>query len=93
MGAGCWSGWVGGGWLEASALGWAGGVDGVAVSVDEVVVVVPAEGGEVVGVVVPRGGVPGDVVGLESVAGLAAVGGAGLVSGEDVASEAGWDGA
>ncbi len=37
--------------MEASALGWTVGVDLVAVAVDDHMVVVPAENGEVVGVV------------------------------------------
>ena len=73
-------------------LGWGVGVDGVAEAVDDAVVVVPAEGGEVVGLVGSAGGLVGDVVGLEAVAGCASVDGAGVVSGEDVAADAGWDG-
>ena len=44
-------GWVGssGGWEESESVGWGVGVDSVAVSVDNHLVVVPAEEGEVVG--------------------------------------------
>ena len=65
------------GFEEASSLGWAVGVDSVSVAVDDHMVVVPTEGGEVVGVVGAASRFWGDVVGLEPVAGLASVGGAG----------------
>lgn len=70
------------------------GVDLVAVAVDYHMVVVPAQRGEVVGIVGSALGCGGDVVGLEPVAALAAVGGAGtLVPVEDEPFEFGWDGA
>jgi hypothetical protein len=62
------------------------------VAVDEGVVVVPAEGGEVVGVVVPALVAGGDVVGLEPVGGGAAFDHTSCVAGEDEAAESGWDG-
>lgn len=88
------SGWcVFVGFEELSALGWCVGVDLVAVAVDDHVVVVPAEGGEVVGVV-GAALVPGDdVVGFESVAAGASGDGAGAVALGHESADVGWDGA
>jgi hypothetical protein len=62
------------GWDE-SAPAWCGvGVDGVAVAVDDDVVVEPAQEGEVVGVVRSAVDSSSDVVGLEAVAAGATVG-------------------
>ena len=55
-----------------SAVDRAGGVDPVAVSVDGDVVVVPAEGGQVVGMMVAAVLPFFDVVGLEAVGAVAA---------------------
>ncbi len=57
---------------EASSVGWAVGVEGHAHLVDGDVVVVPAEGDEIVGIVSPVVVALLDVVGLESVAAGAA---------------------
>ncbi len=54
-------------------------------------VVVPAEGGEVVGVGCPVLGPGGLVVGLEPISGDAAVGAASSVTPEDGPAEFGWD--
>jgi hypothetical protein len=59
-----------------SAVDGAGGVDPVAEAVDGDVVVVPAQGGEVVGIVVAAVGTLADVVGLEPVAAVASLDGA-----------------
>jgi len=56
-----------------AAVDGAGGVDPVAESVDGDVVVVPAEGDQVVGVVVAAVGSWADVVGLEPVAAVASL--------------------
>lgn len=75
---------------EFSVVGWAVGVDLVAELVDDVVVVVPAEEGEVVGVVGAAGVAGDDVVGLEAVsAGASGDGADALVAVVDVAAD-GW---
>jgi hypothetical protein len=51
----------------------------------------PAQGGEVVGVVAATVGAVLEVVGLEPVPGPTSVDGAPTVSGEDEATESGWD--
>jgi len=68
------------------------GVDLVAEAVDGDVVVVPAEGDEVVGVVVAAVGTLADVVGLEPVAAVAIDGALVLVSPGDVAVDVAGDG-
>ena len=69
------------------------GVDLVAEAVDGDVVVVPAEGDEVVGVVVAAVGTLADVVGLEPVAAVASFDGASvLVPPGDVAADVAGDG-
>ena len=66
------------GWAEESSpLGWRFRVDAVAHPVDHDVMVEPAQGGEIGGVVVAAVGSPSYVVGLEPVVARAAVGGAG----------------
>ena len=71
---------------------WGGGIYAKPVPVDDHVVMKPTEGGEIRRVVRPALGFWGDVVGLEPVAGLAAVGGAGAsVAVEDEPSQFGWD--
>ena len=77
--------------MQSASLGWTGGVDAVAVAVDGDVVVEPAEGGEVVGVVVASACPGVDVVGLEPVAAGAAVDGAATVAPQHVAAGGGWD--
>ncbi len=73
-------------------MGWCGGVDGESSAVDHNVVVVPAQGGEVVCVGWSALGPGVDVVGLEPVSADAAFDGADAsVSVEDEAAEAGWD--
>ncbi len=74
-------GWVGAGvgWVEAAAVGWCVGIDGVALLVDDDVVVEPAQQGEVGGVVGAVLGSGEDVVDFEAVAARAAVCGAGSV--------------
>jgi hypothetical protein len=64
------------GFEELSAVDGGLGVDLVAEAVDGDVVVVPAEGDEVVGVVVAAVGTLADVVGLEPVAAVASLDGA-----------------
>ena len=54
-------------------MGWGVGVESAALPVDHDLVVVPAEGGQVVGVVAAAGAERSEVVGLESVAGPAPV--------------------
>ena len=57
------------------------GVDAHASAVYGDVVVPPAQGGEIVGCVVPSLGCGGDVVDFESVCGVASVDGASVVAG------------
>ncbi|HKY49543.1 MAG TPA: hypothetical protein VJQ79_16350, partial [Acidimicrobiia bacterium] len=81
------------GFVESAAVDRGGGVDGVAVSVDGYVVVVPAEGDEVVGVVVAAVLSFFDVVGLEPVAAVASFDRTlVLVSEGDVAADGAGDG-
>jgi hypothetical protein len=77
--------------LEAESAWWCVGFDVISHTVDDDVVVVPAEGGEVVGICASALG-PGDVVvGLEPVAGDASVGCAAAVAVEDESPKFGWD--
>ena len=68
------------------------GVDAKAHPVDDPVVMKPTQGGEILGVVVSAPGTVFDVMGLEPVAGAAAVDGAGLVSCQHEAPYARWEG-
>ena len=80
-----------GGCLEAESSGRGGWLDGVAHTVDDDVVVVPAEGGEVVGVGSTVLGPGGLVVGLEPISADASVCAASSVTVEDCPAEFGWD--
>jgi hypothetical protein len=80
------------GFEELSAVDGGLGVDPVGEAVDGDVVVVPAEGDEVVGVVVAAVGTLADVVGLEPVAAVAIDGALVLVSPGDVAVDVAGDG-
>ena len=81
------------GFEELSAVDGGLGVDLVAEAVDGDVVVVPAEGDQVVGVVVAAVGSLADVVGLEPVAAVASFDGTSvLVSPGDVAADVAGDG-
>ncbi len=63
----------------------------VAACVDCYVVVVPAQGGEVVWFVAAAMGPRDDVVGLEAVSALTSVNGAAVVPEQDRISDGGWD--
>ena len=86
--------WCVGGWfVESSSLGWCCRVDGVSASVDDDVVVEPAQGREVVGVGWSAVRPGCDVVCLEAVSADAALNGAHrAVTVQHVSSESGWDG-
>ena len=78
---------------ESASLGWGGGVDRKASSMDHDMVVEPAQGGEVLCVGCSAVGPGHDVMRLEPVPADTALGGANTaVTGEDETSESGWNG-